>query len=270
MNRRLLALVAAAPLVLLPACKPLGPAPGNDSPGSTSTPSSTSAPSNGESAVPASAELIFDGDFDTGDLSQYSSVQAEGVNDPVDSECAGGDRVCVVNAGPGHETAARFRVSPGDEAAGGERAELILPDEADVAPGDERWYSFDLNFTDFPGPEDADSGGHLIVMQWHTGSGSPLLTLNVDGEGNFTVGERWDDPAIIGPLDAGTWHHYDVRVEFSSGDDGLVEVYKNGELVATRNQATHNSDSNYVKLGIYQGESAERELMYDGVQVFAP
>jgi hypothetical protein len=222
--------------------------------------------------VPVGSRLLFNGDFNTGDLSQYANVQAEGVNSNPDGVCEGADgRVCVVNGGPGHETAARFELRPGDEAAGGERAELRVGDEGETAPGDERWYSFDLMFEDFPPPTGRNSGGHMIVMQWHTGSGSPLLTLNVDAAGNFTIGERWDNPDIIGPIDEGVWHSYVVHVRFSRGGDGLIEVYRDGVKVATRNQATHKDNDNYLKLGIYRGgEDFTQSLLYDGLRITAP
>lgn len=214
-------------------------------------------------SVPVGSIELFRG-FDDLDLGEFANVQAEGINGDPAGYCG---RVCAVDAGPGHESAARFVLHPGDTAAGGERAELRVSDVGDTAPGDERWYEFALMFEDFPPPEGATSGGHMIVMQWHTGSGSPLLTLNVDAAGNFTVGERWDDPTVIGPVDEGVWHDYVVHVVFSTGDDGLVEVYRDGEKVAQRNQATHRDGDNYLKLGIYQGDSALRSLLYDDLRI---
>lgn len=257
MNKILASTFAALLLVPVAACD-FAPNPPAKTPGAEQ-------PSGGNVAV--GETLVFDGDFDTGDLSQYSNVQAEGINGSPDDYCG---RVCVVNDGAGHETAAKFILQPGDDAGngdpGGNRTELRVGDAGDVVSGDERWYEFALKFDESFTAPDSD---WFIVMQWHAGDGSPPLTLSVDSDGTLQfTNNRTGDVTPIGEINPGVWTNYVVHVQFSEGDDGVAEAWVNGTKTATHTTPNMASGSNYLKLGMYSGGIDNEEvLFYDDLQI---
>lgn len=232
-----------------------------------------------QEGVPVGGTTVYVGDFSTDDFSQWGQVQKEGVNTSA-SDFDGDEGLRLVGPDdgghPDFANSARVMVADGDVPpfGGGERSELSADDAADVYEGDERWYEFSLKFDEsFENPE----GDWCILMQWHAGSGSPPLSLNVDNDGNLEVaGQRPENyyDQDIGPIVRGEWVDYVAHVRFSNdADEGFVEVHQDGELVvpqfAVRTMA---SDDNYLKMGLYRDgdETSTAVVHHAGLTVTAP
>jgi hypothetical protein len=227
-------------------------------------------------SVPVGPRLLFLADYETGDFGQWDTCQTATTN----SGCRGfgtGDRTMRIVDDDVREGryAALFTVAPGDvpDFGGGERAE-VRSDAAGavVHEGDERWYQWSMKFpADFPNP----TGGWFIVMQWHAGSGSPPLAINIsdggtvqiDGDGLTNEGRR-----TLGPVRRGEWVDYTLHVKFSRDHDGgFVEGWENGtETVPRTARATMTSDENYLKQGIYRDTGPATSVLIDGLRVTGP
>jgi len=174
------------------------------------------------------------------------------------------DRIRVVEE-PGAfsgDRSARFEVRPGDEAAGGNRAELAGPS---FSEGDEVWFRQAIRVD----LDSAVAGGWQEVVQYSAnGEGPPALALLTEpaGEGGgfrLRLGDGdggdvyWRSPE----LERDTWHDVGVRVLFSSEQDGEISAYldgseqtlENGEHTMTG--STFEFGKAYFKTGIYRSDS---------------
>jgi hypothetical protein len=237
--------------------------------------SSTLAPP-ANAAVPVGGRLIFVGDFETGDFSQWTQCQSRRYS----GSCKGdgiesyGMRVTPEDRRQG-AYAARFEVRDGDKPSwgGGERAEVARYNIGRVHEGDERWYEFSLKFDQaFP----ADNGRFLTVMQWHPDglAGSPMALL-VSGGQLFLGGKAPGAPSlVIGDIARGEWVDYVVHARFSrSAQTGFAEVYRNGAVaVPMHARANMVDNSDYLKMGFYRDDraSATAVMWADGMRVTAP
>lgn len=178
--------------------------------------------------------------------------------------------------------------------AGSKRAELRLK----AAPlGDERWYAFSILVPEGWKPLSEP----VTVSQWHAvddklfgeGGRAPPLRLVIK-DGTWNVTSHWDgrflsgfpfitaspqDGALLwtGPLKRGAWTDWVFRVRWSYGSDGLLEVWKDGTLIARREGPNAYNDwmGPFFKVGIYipqwnkPGVAAPgdaRELLVDRVK----
>lgn len=233
-----------------------------------------------ESRIPVGSRVVFTGDYDTGDLSQWATLQARGW-----SEFAGGYctySACVHDDGSGHSTAARFEVRDGDVPpfGGGARAEVRTGDGPSsggfVFEGDERWYELSLKFDQaFRNPR-TSSAGWFIVMQWF-GYGAPALALQVSEANTLDFGgdgvpRRFHRP--IQEVRPGAWVDLVLHVKFSKDPSvGFVEAWADGLLALPRyNRPTMTTESSYLKQGIYRDTSAAgtQVVWHDGLRVTAP
>lgn len=227
-------------------------------------------------AVPVGARLVFVGDFETGDFSQWTQCQ----NRRYSGSCKG-DRVTFYGmsvVADDHRQgayAARFEVRDGDKPhwGGGERSEVARYNVGRVHEGDERWYEFSLKFDQaFP----ADNGKFLTVMQWHpnNGHGSPPMALLVWGGQLFLAGTPGTPSMVIGDIARGEWVDYVVHARFSrSAQTGFAEVYRNGALAVPVHARVNMVDrSDYLKLGLYRDDTAiaTAVMWADGLRITAP
>lgn len=236
-------------------------------------------PSDGRSpsVVPDGATALFVADFETGDFSQWSTCQNAFMNRSCDGIDTAGHALDLVNEARQGRFAARFVVKPGDvpDFGGGERSEVAAhEDPALTREGDERWYEFSFKFDEnFP---KAAEGSWFIVMQWHSGDGSPPLALNVSPEGTLDIGGDGVDheKVAVGKVRRGEWVDYTLHVGFSqSSSKGFVEAWENGvQTVERYNRATMSSDENYLKMGIYRGndDDSVAGLLMDGLRIYRP
>ncbi|GLZ48516.1 hypothetical protein Acsp06_47010 [Actinomycetospora sp. NBRC 106375] len=234
-------------------------------------PAATAAP-----GIPVTGPEVFVGDYETGNFAQWTTCQTATVN----GECGGfgqGDRTMRIVTDDVRQGryAAEFDLKPGDvpDFGGGERAEVQSDaGGAVVKDGDERWYQWSMKFpADFQNP----TGVWFIVMQWHAGSGSPPLAINISDEGTVDIGGdglKGEPRPTIGPVRRGEWVDYTLHVKFSRDHDaGFVEAWENGQQTVPRtSRASMTSDSNYLKQGIYRDSGPATSVRIDGLRVTAP
>jgi hypothetical protein len=215
--------------------------------------------------APFGGTLLFRGDFETGDASQFENVQS-----------APG-RVTVGTSAPAPFEGShrgRFEVRAGDSAASGNRAEVTGPS---FPEGSERW----IRQAIYVPSGTATEGGWRLVEQFHSnGGGSPPLALFLESGANpnFRLGHGdsstfdWNGPTI----QRNRW--YDVVLHVRLASNGFVEVYLNGRLQRLTNgqtrryRATTDGNGAYYKTGIYRDDSiSQTDVIYhDNVLIAGP
>ena len=176
-------------------------------------------------ASSASANVLWRGDYETGDLSQWAGV--EGL---------------------------RTELHQGDFANSGTRNEVENSSaQYNEVEGNDKWYAWSTMFaSDFPAPNTWQ-----VFTQWHHSglTGSPPLEFDVLGE---TIQLAHNGATILWrtPLVRGVWHDFVVHV-FWSSTNGYVDLYYDGTKVLDH-QATPTLNSGqytYLKQGLYRDAS---------------
>src|SRR5829696_1244719 len=234
--------------------------------------------------APASASVLFSGDFETGDTGQWSVEQQGG--DPNDDITVPSDtRIQGAYAG-------KLTVEPGDHFPAGQ----VTGDRAEVLnfamlfqEGDVRWFGWSVYFASgFPTSD--DSGSWNVFTQWHHNGPncSVPLDFSIRDEGSATprtlvltsrtgvvstttcrlTGREFD----LGPLLTGQWIRFEAQVGFSAEPSlGFVEVYINDRLALPRTQMAtlYTCCRSYLKQGYYRKANAGNTatLYLDGTTV---
>ncbi len=199
-------------------------------------------------ATVARAEVIWRGDFSTGDLSQWSSKEA-----------VSSDRLTVVpDPVDGSRDVLKAFVVQGDNPihSSGNRNELLYT--GDDVTGQERWYHWQTRW-----PADyASEPTWQVFTQWHqdTGGGSPPVEFFVNGETVYLRVQR-DNPngaVWTAPLERGRWHDFVFHVKWSSDPAaGWVELWYDGRLALPRHACATMFPGTgvYLKQGLYRSAS---------------
>lgn len=197
----------------------------------------------------AGPDVLFNGDFDTGDLSQWNSVGFPERQAP--------DRIRVVGAPTDRSSrAGRFEVRPGDNAgafAGTRRnraevgctylATACVPESGPDQVGQDVYFGWSTLFpqAEFPvfnPPSFFDGQKWQIIMQLNRSGSTPPISVSVVGNeltllstsltSRFTYLYR-------APLRRDHWYRFALRV-FHSPDPGVgfVEFWIDGKLVTPR------------------------------------
>jgi uncharacterized protein (TIGR03382 family) len=195
----------------------------------------------------ASAATVWKGDFETGNLSQWSRTQS-----------VASDRLLVISDVVREGSyALKATVRQGDNPIGasGNRNEVVYLTEEN--PGTEYYYKWSTLFpVDYP-----SVNTWQLFAQWHQEGccGSPPLEFYVVGEEMFMrVGGSSGRVLWSGPLMRGHWNDFVLHVKWSSDpNEGFVEMYKDGELVIPKTMAAtqFGGERNYLKLGLYRDDS---------------
>lgn len=242
----------------------------------------TVSPAKGNSDV-----LIFEGDFESGDLKKWNK------------ELGREDSALIVtNPVRAGKHSVRFELRKDDPiVASSKRAELTLKKEPKVEV--ERWYGFSIFL-----PEDYKRDAlPEIVTQWHASPdlsagevwrSPPLAVLTQDG--NWRINWRWDADRImkrnrpdgsksreLGKYETGVWTDWVFHVKWSWQSDGLLEVWKNGrKQIRYEGPVGYNDRSGvYFKTGIYkwvwnmtpekdQSTTDKRVIFVDEVRIGSP
>lgn len=152
--------------------------------------------------------------------------------------------------------AARFELRDTDPSvSSGTRAEAKYP----IITNTNRWYSFAVFFpyTDYKYDSKAE-----IISQWHQGGGAnPSMSLITRADHMYL--EVRPAPSTKYQYDLGTipkdsWQSYVFHINHLHSSSGLVEVWRNGSKVLTR-QGSNAYDYNYYdkpywKVGLYKWE----------------
>lgn len=217
--------------------------------------------------------VLFSGDFNTGDLSQWGVVHSQTA-----------DRVTVGTSNPSPFEGvyrARFEVRPGDGVEGeGNRAEVTAPQPAGwFAEGQERWVRQSV----YVPSQTLESDWKLITQYSANGVGSPALAMFLVGGSSPHFELRHGDSSTtdwVGPkLKFDRWYDIAVHVRYSSSPaTGFIEVYLEGAKQTLtngqtrRHRTTMEHGKAYLKVGIYRNasHSSNNVVYHDNVVVSGP
>lgn len=198
---------------------------------------------------------------------------------------AKGDCTIDITAAPDGNPAARF------QADNGARCEIVprvfsgfLGDLKREPFGTDRWYSFRV----FLGEPWKRSGGNEVLAQWHStrdkfvgdtrGRGPPLALRVIDDY--FRISFGWDKnfrstkkslaryTLWYGPVITGRWVEWTVRARWSYEDDGIMQIWRDGELIVDRDGPNTYNDLRgvYLKIGSYHPREP-RSILFDDVRI---
>jgi len=208
------------------------------------------------SGGPARGSVVWRGDYESGDLSQWSKAQV-----------VSADRLQVVTS-PVHQGqyALKVTVRQGDNPIGasGNRNELVyLSYEPE---GTERWYRWQ---TMWPADYPSDAPWQIFTQWHHSGSdGSPPMVFSVRGE---TVRMLANTEVVwTTPLVRGVWHDFLFHVKWSPDPSvGFVELWYDGALALpkTYTPTQFAGQANYLKQGLYRDAaiSSTATIFHDGM-----
>lgn len=203
---------------------------------------------------PAPTVGDWQGNFETGDISQWDLVQR-----------VASDRITIsqdqVREG---NYSARFEVRPGDNIGDtAPRAELgAFLGEHENEERYYRWYTyFDPSFPT------SYKNSFVTFTQWRAMDESDDLTSFMVWGDKIQLrqeGTRWSAPLV-----KGVWHEFIYHVKWSPDPDvGFVELWYDGELVMEKNHVNTMSGEpgagvqNYVKQGLYKADEIPTGVVY--------
>src|SRR5687767_3031756 len=106
----------------------------------------------------------------------------------------------------------------------GTRAEVSFP----AATNLNRWYSFAIFFTCMDFEYDSDDD---VITQWHQGGGAtPALCIRTRKDSIYlrVMGKIWIN---LGVIEKNVWKSYVFHVVHSSNDSGLVQIWRDGQVI---------------------------------------
>jgi hypothetical protein len=207
---------------------------------------------------PTSSGIVWRGDFETGDISQWTRAQM-----------VSADRLQIV-ADPVRQGryAMKTTVRQGDDPidSSGNRNELVRMTREPV--GSEYYYKFSTMFA----PDYPSVATWQLFVQWHHdgSSGSPPVEFVVNGEElRLHMGGNPGTTVWRTPLVRGAWQDFVFHVKWSPDPKvGFVELYHQGKLVLPKRYiATQYSGMlNYLKLGLYRNDTISKTgvVYHDG------
>jgi hypothetical protein len=206
----------------------------------------------------ASASILWKGDFETGNTSQWTRLQT-----------VANDRLLVVSdVVRDGKYSVKATVKKGDDPinASGNRNELLYLSLE--TPGVEYFYKWSTLFpSDYP-----SSKKWQVFAQWHQMGccGSPPLEFYVVGEEmRLRVGGSSGKILWSAPLVRGKWNDFVLQVKWSPDPKvGYVALYKDGKPVVPKTMAAtqFGDEKNYLKLGLYRDASISQtaSVYHDG------
>ena len=225
--------------------------------------------------------ILRSGDFNTGDLSQWSGHQ----------NLRSYSLTTVSSPAREGAYAARFEVRRGDDplcAAGwgcyGDRSEVQM--STGEAEGQERWYSWSTMIgADFP-----RTTAWQVVSQWHANAeGSPPIGFYAENDDLVLRFHRHSGPGQLinivnawrGSLRRGSWQDIRLHVKWSASDSvGFVELWINGVAQSFDTGGTRRyirnlypgGYGNYFKQGLYRqaGVAQAGVVLHDGFRMSRP
>ncbi len=204
---------------------------------------------------PTGSSVVWVGDFETGDRSQWSKTQM-----------VSADRLALV-ASPLRQGryALKATVKQGDDPinSSGNRNELVRMTREAV--GSEYYYRWSTMFdATFP-----SARTWQLFTQWHHegNSGSPPVEFYVYGEElRLNIGGNPGTIVWRTPLVRGQWQDFIFHVKWSpDAKVGFVELYLNGKLVLPKRYIAtqYSRQLNYLKVGLYRSDTlAQTGIVY--------
>ena len=206
----------------------------------------------------AAADVVWRGDFETGNTSQWTRSQS----------VANSRLQVVTDVVREGRYALKATVRQGDDPIGasGNRNELLYLSQEKT---DSTWfYKWSTLFpTDYP----LDDGWQVFAQWHHTGCcGSPPLEFYVRGEKmHMRVGGAKGKVLWTAPLQRGDWHDFVLQVKWSpNAKTGFVQLWHNGDVAVPKTYAAtqFGKEFNYLKLGLYRDDAIrpEASVYHDG------
>jgi hypothetical protein len=178
--------------------------------------------------------------------------------------------------------AARFELRDSDpENKNGTRAEISFP-RPDNTTNFERWYAFAVYF---PRDNFETDSSDEVICQWHQGGkATPSLCIRTKANRvrlRIKPDVNGKEVIELGAIEKEVWQYYVVHAKHSAAPDGLVEIWRNGILLAHHKGANMYDPANGAfhapnwKLGIYKADwngasittTHKRVLYFDCVSV---
>jgi hypothetical protein len=195
------------------------------------------------SATTASAEVIWRGDFETGDTKQWKGAPKEGVTVVKDPVRAG---------------KYALRIDGTNAARKGKHDRIELqhqPEPPGTAEGTERYFGWSVYL-----PKKLTDANHSLGYFQTRNSWSQLMAFEVKGEDVlFTTrvpyARHWSGK---GKLTAGKWHDFAVHVLWSRDPKkGFVEVWFDGERVVplTKTATLRDENAAFFQIGLFRETS---------------
>ncbi|MFP2933657.1 heparin lyase I family protein [Pyxidicoccus sp. 3LG] len=219
--------------------------------GTTTQPPPTTPP-------PTGSSVVWVGDFETNNLSQWSKTQM-----------VSADRLALV-ASPLRQGryAVKTTVKQGDDPinSSGNRNELVRMTREPA--GSEYYYRWSTMFdSTFPSAKTWQ-----LFTQWHHegDSGSPPVEFYVYGEEiRLNIGGNPGTIVWRTPLVRGQWQDFIFHVKWSPNSSvGFVELYLNGKLVLPKRYIAtqYSGQLNYLKVGLYRNDTISQTgiVYHDG------
>ncbi len=223
---------------------------------------------------------IWSANFEEDGLGDYSEVETQGSGEDA-------SRTVSSRSARTGSRSARLEMPP-STAEGGPSRNQSVADSPNAEDGDDRWYgvsiwignSWDLNQL-HRGPEEFMN---IVGFRWaedaddYNGPGNGINATRVDGEPIFTSATIVGDPGEresagrldLGPVVQGEWIDWVIHIKWSTDDDGLREVWRNGRKVGTYRGPTMSRDLPVLhRIGIYQGREVDhdRVLYWDNHRI---
>jgi hypothetical protein len=155
----------------------------------------------------------------------------------------------------------------------GTRAEVSFPAATNV----NRWYAFAIQFPCMDFEYDTDDE---VLTQWHQGGGAtPALVIRTKKDSIYlrVMGKIWLN---LGRIEKDVWRSYVFHVVHSSTATGLVQIWRDGQVILNRQgQNMYPVGSTYKmpnwKLGIYKSGwndsettmTNRRVVLYDAIKM---
>jgi hypothetical protein len=194
-------------------------------------------------AAQLSAEVVFQADFETGDLSQWGNSGTQGHNiSPRNVEVV----TDIVQQG---RYAARFTIHEDDVFNERQLRVQVGGPRVTVEEGSDTYMSFHMYMAEAPQDRDnffywegAPPPRYNNVMTWWVEPGEDGGTRIRYGTGNLgRNGTEWD-----APFEVGKWHQLAMHVHWSEDPAvGNVRLWFDGELVLDRKLKTRGAESVY-------------------------
>ena len=229
------------------------------------------APAAGASATAIPGHTVVRGDFETGNLNQWSGIARVRTSSV---------RLVRRPVRQGRY-AARFEVRDGDNPIGyGDRAQIQIG--TNEREGQVRWYSWSTRVSrGFPSYR-----SFQVLAQWHAkANGSPPLAFFAEGDRLVLKVHRHAGPGALlnirdiwrGPLRRGAWRDIKLRVRWSGSDSrGWVELWIDGRRQRfddrsrrRRIRTMYPGVDNYFTMGYYRQSGLSRTgvVFHDGFRM---
>lgn len=207
----------------------------------------------------ASAQMIYQTDFSSG-IGEWNY--------------SGNTTTRVVQGPDGQGAAAHFTLTPKDRVP--YRTELVM-DSAHITGearnakfGVEYWYGVSIWLDDYRPDENAE-----ILFQFHEVPDrdlgekyrNPPLAIGVEGD-RWLIVNRGDTKRVTpnrqsythykrydaGKFESGRWTHWVARIVWSHGSNGVLQIWRDGELVVDQKGTNTFNDrvGPYLKIGLYK------------------